>query len=126
MHDCSQVILVVDDDPDIRTALRHLLEDEGYGVTTASDGQAALECLEKMEPPCLILLDLMMPRMDGWQFLLRRENNPTLGKIPVVVVSAYADLPLAGRHEAALSKPIDMGKLLSVVRRNCDETTPVH
>ena len=81
-------ILVVDDDASVREALRELLSGEGYAVVTADDGQDALDRLGTMEPPCLILLDLRMPRVDGWEFLARRDSAGK--KTPVVLLSGMA------------------------------------
>ncbi|PLS79555.1 MAG: response regulator, partial [Chloroflexi bacterium] len=85
----SATILVVDDDSGIREALTDILEDEGYAVRSACDGQAALDLLrQQAEPPALVLLDLMMPRMNGWQFRSEQRRDPALANIPVVVISA--------------------------------------
>lgn len=115
----ARTLLVVDDDPDIREVLRLLLEADGYLVTTACDGQDAQEKLEGHERPALILLDLMMPRMDGEQFLgqLRATHN---GSIPVVVMSGHCTSEdKAARFDvsACLTKPIDLDGLLNTVHR---------
>jgi DNA-binding response OmpR family regulator len=106
---------VVDDDDDIRDALRELLEDEGYDVCTAADG---LEALAKMtaRPPCVVLLDLMMPRMNGWQVL--QEMHARHLDVPVCVVSAMKQN--APRDVVCvLAKPLDVGRLLSVIENQC-------
>src|SRR6516165_4861574 len=90
-------VLVVEDDHDVRVAVRLVLEDEGYQVDSVTDGRRALEHLERSaQLPDLILLDLMMPGMDGWDFAARLRANPRLCSIPVVVVSAFDELPPAG------------------------------
>ncbi|MEP6801309.1 MAG: response regulator [Acidobacteriota bacterium] len=110
-------VLVVDDDPGVRDAVRELLSEEGYTVVTAEDGQDALERLEAMEPPCLILLDLRMPRVDGWEFLARRDG---VGKqSPVVLLSGLAFIRDAPGVADFLAKPIRPEKLLDCVRRFC-------
>ncbi|HKA60093.1 MAG TPA: response regulator [Gemmatimonadales bacterium] len=116
-------ILLVDDDPDVRMTLRDLLEDEGFVVHTARDGHHALQVLEKINPPDLILLDYKMPNMDGRQFLSVKRRIPKLQAIPVVVLSA-ATREWSGAHlevDEILSKPIDLEMLLSAVNRICAE-----
>ena len=83
---------VVDDDPDMREALRLVLELRGYSVEEAADGQRALELLRSNPGCCLILLDLMMPGMNGWQFRKAQQEAPELAAIPVVVLSAMRDV----------------------------------
>jgi len=80
-------ILVVEDNSLTRDALVIILSAQGYEVEGAADGQEALACLERREPPGLILLDLAMPGMDGWQFLEQRQRNRGLAGIPVIVLS---------------------------------------
>ena len=111
-------ILVVDDDADLRETLELLLGDSGYGVTAVASGRAALDQLKGGERPRLILLDLMMPEMNGWQFLERARADSILGSIPVVVMTARraaGELPLPPRH--VLHKPFDSAKLLSTIAR---------
>src|SRR4051794_28574938 len=84
----SKLILVVDDDPDLRDTLGQILEDEGYSVAAASNGREALAYLRERPAPSLILLDLMMPVMDGWQFRSEQRLDSVLAKIPVLVISA--------------------------------------
>ena len=80
-------ILLIEDDDSIREITQELLESEGYGVSTAANGQAALENLAKMEPlPCLILLDLMMPVMDGLTMLEKLRLDPDYGKSAAVIL----------------------------------------
>ena len=86
-------ILVIEDDHDIRVGVRALLEDEGFRVVTVTDGRSALESLERApEPPCVILLDLMLPVMDGWRFAELLRESPRLARIPIVIMSAYDGL----------------------------------
>ncbi|MCA1582269.1 MAG: response regulator [Acidobacteria bacterium] len=110
-------ILVVDDDASVREALRDLLSGEGYAVVTADDGQDALDRLGSMDPPCLILLDLRMPRIDGWEFLARRDGPGK--KTPVVLLSGMAFIRDAPGVADFLAKPIRPDKLLDCVRRFC-------
>lgn len=117
MSDPAGHILVVDDDPGVREALREMLSEEGYSVITAEDGQDALERLGAMEPPCLILLDLKMPRVDGWEFLARRDGAGK--KTPVVLLSGMTFIRDAPGVADFLAKPIRPDKLLDCVRRFC-------
>src|SRR5262245_59582395 len=78
-------VLIIEDDPDIREALAEILEDEGYATVLAGNGREALDHLAKSEMPALILLDLMMPIMDGWQFRDEQRRSPSYAAIPVVV-----------------------------------------
>ena len=110
-------LLVVDDDADIRECLSDYLADEGYQVRTASDGLEALTLLQQERVrPCLMLLDLMMPRLNGWQVLEQMEAHPELARLAVVVVSASHQTPGA---VPMLRKPIDIQALLGLVHSHC-------
>ena len=116
----GKLILVVDDDPDLRVALGEILTDAGYEVGSAADGRQALEILRSGPKPDLILLDLMMPVMNGWQFLAQRGKDPQLARIPVVAISAVgAFVQQVEPIEAAafLRKPVALGDLLETVAR---------
>jgi CheY-like chemotaxis protein len=114
------IILVVDDDRGAMEALSDILEYEGYHVERAQNGLQALEHLHETRPcPNLIILDLLMPVMDGWEFRTRQKEDPELAKIPVLVVTAIgatAGIDAAG----VLRKPIDIDALLRAVARYCD------
>lgn len=115
-------VLVVDDDAEIRETLEEVLSDHGYAVACASNGLEALRYLRAAAPPCVILLDLMMPVMDGWEFRSHQRADPALSGIPVFVVTAGGNCEDAARKlEAAgcLRKPLALEKLLSVVRGTC-------
>ena len=112
-------ILVVDDDEAILGSLRALLESEGYGVDVAHDRREALDKLAHMEPPQLILLDLKMPIMDGWQFLSERSAAAASPKVPIVLLSGLPFIPNAPGVSDFLSKPINPSRLLDCVRRFC-------
>jgi CheY-like chemotaxis protein len=116
-------ILIVDDDRAVREMLVETLVDEGYEAAGVSDGIEALRYLhDAAEQPCVILLDLMMPRMDGWQFLHARQDFALFAAIPVVLLSARPD---AHEHAANLpvadylAKPIDFNRLLGLLRHFC-------
>ena len=113
-------LLLVEDDRDLREALCQLLNDSGYDVVCAENGREALEYLVGAPPPCVVLLDLMMPVMNGWEFRAEQSKNQRISDIPVVVVTAdgRADLKaLALGVDDYLRKPIQIDRLLDVVGR---------
>jgi two-component system, OmpR family, response regulator CpxR len=106
-------VLVVDDDEAIRQVIAEVLRDEGYDVVCAANGVQALHELHKQDHPDVMLLDLMMPVMSGWEVLEELQASDELSRIPVVVVSAMS-APGVPEH---LSKPIDIEDLLTTVAR---------
>ena len=113
-------VLVVDDEPGLRESIAYVLEDEGYAVETAANGQRAL-ALADGHTPDLVLLDLSMPVLDGWGFLRERQGRDGLARVPVVVMSATAgtgiEAALALGAEAYLPKPFDFDALVALVER---------
>jgi len=112
----APVVLVVDDDNDIRDALGETLKDEGYRVMSFQNGKEALDYLQHGGGADLILLDLMMPVMDGWTFRRELQKDPKLAAIPVIAITA------AGPHQAStiqvekvIPKPVRIDKLLDAV-----------
>lgn len=116
-----QKILVVEDVAEIRESLKDLLEISGYSVITASNGREAMDHLNQNPSPSLILLDLMMPVMNGWEFLEQREKSEKLLNIPVVVTTAAGESKLQDvkNANAVIKKPIEFATLLSWVERFC-------
>lgn len=118
-----RTVLIVDDDDDVRQLIKDILEEEGYDVLVARHGGDALAQLRTKKPaPCVILLDLMMPVMDGWEFLAEQHTDASLKAIPIVLFSAdrsmnerAAALGAAG----VLSKPVHLEDLLRVVEEHC-------
>lgn len=109
-------ILVVDDERDIRDTIAELLAEEGYAVEEAGDGAEALAKARDCHP-VVVLLDLMMPGMNGWEFRARQRGDPELASIPVIVLSALGRVP--GVDAAGyLQKPFGLEDLLSEVRRH--------
>jgi CheY-like chemotaxis protein len=121
-------ILVVEDDAGIRDALVDTLEDEGYRVTAAANGVDAFRHLQHDPRPCLILLDLMMPVMTGWEFLTRIRHQQDLATIPIVILSAVAEFQ-RGRPSFAdllmLPKPVSVDELLAVVQQTCQQQSHI-
>jgi CheY-like chemotaxis protein len=115
-------VLIVEDDADVREALVFFLQGEGYEVVEAGHGAEALQELHRNDRVGLILLDLMMPVMNGWEFRAAQTNDPRLAAIPVVIITAdhsaarkAADAGAAG----CLLKPVDLPDLLDYVGRYC-------
>ena len=114
----APLILVVDDEYDIRDLIAEALTLDGYDVNTASNGKVALQLAQENRPD-LIVLDLLMPVMSGWEFMEARRGDAELTAIPVVVVTASFDYEVQGAA-ALLRKPFDLETLLTLVARVCD------
>jgi CheY-like chemotaxis protein len=114
--DTSKFVLTVDDDPDLLEVTSFVIEQEGMAVATARNGEEALALLRTGRRPSLVLLDLMMPVMNGWEFLTEVAKDPLLREIPIVVLSAAKHVQVTGAVEV-LSKPMDLAALLRVVER---------
>ena len=127
----SRGILIVEDDSDVRAALSELLEAEGFSVEGAPDGREALARLRAAEVhPAVILLDLMMPGMDGWDFRTEQMRDPRLAAVPVVIVSASGfsreSIEAQFRPAAYVEKPIERTALLGVLRDLVGSGAPAH
>jgi CheY-like chemotaxis protein len=125
-------VLIVEDDPDTREMLTTLLTGEGFHAVAAEDGLEALHLLRTVrhrapDVPCLVLLDLKMPRLSGNEFRRAQLGDPIVATVPVAVMSGAVD---AAQHAqtlgavATLTKPIDFDALLSVVRKYCGQGRP--
>jgi CheY-like chemotaxis protein len=134
-------ILVVDDDEDVRETVAEILREEGYETQCAENGQQALQVLERAnERPELILLDLMMPVMDGWDFLFWLDERSDLRDTPVAIMSAHPSIQRAfeiakvrrgsshvrlhGGNRLLLPKPLSVLRLLSAVREVAHQSSP--
>jgi CheY-like chemotaxis protein len=115
---CS-TILIVDDDEDIRETLAELLELEGYATVKAANGAQALAKLRQEAAPCVILLDLMMPVMNGFEFLATQRADAQLAAIPVLVLSAGGTSQAALAGTEFFAKPVDLARLLSRIDHLC-------
>jgi CheY-like chemotaxis protein len=114
--DSSKFVLIVDDDPNLLEVTSFVIESEGMAVETARNGREALTLLRAGRLPGLVLLDLMMPVMSGWEFLDEVAKDPSLRQIPIVVLTAAEHVQVTGAMEV-LSKPMDLMALLRVVQR---------
>jgi len=115
----AHAILVIDDCEEIRETLRDILSEEGYRVSVAHDGAAALSQLGAGPLPDLILLDWCMPVLDGATFCAMRRRTPALAAVPVVVMSAALDTHVDTRDAVAfLAKPMDLDDVLATVERH--------
>jgi CheY-like chemotaxis protein len=117
-----RTILLVEDDADLRGAIADVLRDAGRVVVEAEDGVDGLAKLEEVARPCLVLLDLLMPRMDGFEFLRRLNERPNAHESPVLVISAHGNVAAAEHYPGVLGtlrKPFDVAKLLDLVEKHC-------
>lgn len=117
-------VLIVDDEFDIRQAVAEVLAEEGHQVLSAGDGAEALAYLREFHPN-LVLLDLMMPGMNGWEFRAAQKGDPEIRSIPVVILSAL------GREggidaDGFMQKPFDLDDLLATVQRHASGSTESH
>lgn len=118
----AATVLIVEDDEDLREDLAFVLERRGYRVASAAHGAEALERLEELDTPCLVLLDLMMPIMDGWALRSELLADPGRSSIPIVLLSARDDVAEEAERLQAVDyvgKPVDLAKLNSLVDAYC-------
>ena len=120
---CESRVMIVEDDQDIRDSLVEVIQDNSYDVLPASNGPDALEQLRNSDgKPCVILLDIMMPIMDGRQFRSVQREDPRLRDIPVIVLTAHAlaDDSFADLEPVAyMKKPVKLTELLGEIARHC-------
>jgi len=119
----KDTVVIVEDDELIRDSLLEVLEEHGYNTIGAGDGREALDKLAKLDKlPCLIVLDLMMPVMDGREFRRVQLEDPVLKAIPVVVISAFRDLDEIAKElapAAHFKKPLKLRDFLNIVQTHC-------
>ncbi|MGD9765840.1 MAG: response regulator [Candidatus Binatia bacterium] len=122
MSDERPTVLLIDDNPDIHAAVREWLRLDGFAVAHAANGLEALEKLRNGLSPCVILMDLNMPVMNGFEFREEQLRHPELSQIPVVVYSGVVDAPKNAAHlkaAACAPKPLDFHHLSVLVRQHC-------
>ena len=115
-------VLIVEDDPELREALAQALSDEGYLFSSARDGLEAIRFLRDGDQPAVILLDLSMPVVNGWEFRIHQKRTAEIADIPVVIITAghHSREEIAWLEPAdVIQKPIDLQRLLDTVRRYC-------
>jgi CheY-like chemotaxis protein len=112
MQTDAGMVMVVEDDEDIRISLKELLEDDGYNTLLAANGREALDYLEQGTKPV----------MDGWQFRREQQKNESLKKIPVAVITAAGESAAASvQAQKVILKPLDIDEVLAVVRKYCSD-----
>ena len=118
-------VLIVDDDDDFRLALASALGRAGFSIAHATDGLVAMRVLkEGSSIPCAMLIDLMMPNMDGWELIDTLRSDPALARIPSAVVSAARDTRRLPESVVTFSKPCDLGDVLRFLRTACPDSHP--
>jgi CheY-like chemotaxis protein len=125
LADHTHSVLVVDDQVESRDAVGLLLGDAGLDVRFAHDGEEALAALHGGLRPCLVIVDLMMPRMDGWEFRQRQLSDPQYASIPVVIMSGYPDAQKAAGTlgvRAVLKKPLNPNLLQVLADHHCQRS----
>jgi CheY-like chemotaxis protein len=115
----SKTILIVEDNPAVVATMKAVLELEGYTVHTATNGAEGIEKLEQIGTACVVLLDMMMPVMNGWHFLDFQRSKAAYRDIPVVVVSAFGEIARSVKPDAFIPKPVQLDALLSAVQKYC-------
>ena len=119
----NKLVMIVDDDRDVRDSVCEALEDHGYQTIGASHGKEALELLRSSAAkPCIIVLDMMMPVMDGWAFRAAQREDSTLSSIPVLVLTAHSSASETAHEMGAvgfLRKPVSLQELLTAVEQAC-------
>lgn len=116
----TSTILIVEDEADDRDAVLHFLEKEGYSALAASNGREALELISRFGLPKVMLLDLAMPEMNGWEFLDARKQNQIPDTLPIYVFSAEPASERPKGISGVLSKPVDLKAILNAIRKHCE------
>jgi CheY-like chemotaxis protein len=117
LKDHRSRVLVVDDDIDALNSMSEILQSEGFDTVCAEDGQEAWDLMHRAPQPDLVVLDLMMPKMDGWTFRMHQRRDPKLAAIPVVMVSAVSANVIDADAEAIFAKPLNLPAFIEAVKR---------
>jgi len=112
-------LLIVDDERDIRESLQEFFEEEGFSVVVAANGREALEAMSQDPPPCLVILDLIMPVMSGNEVYEVMQKDGRLASVPVII--STSDPSRAPSGVLIMKKPIDLDRMLDAVRQYCSE-----
>lgn len=114
-------VLIIDDEPNIVMVLKEILNEEGFEISTATDGITGLKLLETFPRPEILLLDLFMPGLGGREFVIKMRSNPNFCDIPVILITgaipSIQDYPPEGSYQEVIGKPFDILEVISVVRR---------
>jgi CheY-like chemotaxis protein len=120
---CTKTVAIIEDDVGIRDSIAEVLKEEGYRVVAADHGRDALDQLTQQSGrPCVILLDLMMPVMDGWAFRAEQKRHPSLDSVPVIIMTADGNAKAKAQALGAqghMSKPVDLERLLEAIEQYC-------
>jgi CheY-like chemotaxis protein len=111
------MILIVDDEADIRDSLQEFFEDEGFAVATAANGEEGLARLRAGPLPCIIILDLLMPVLDGNEMYQHMQSDPALARVPVII--STSDPRRAPSGVPIMKKPVSLLRLLASVKEHC-------
>lgn len=128
-HAASGLVVILEDDQGIREALQACIELEGYIVRTAANGDEAFALLKELKEPCLILTDLMMPGMNGYEFIELASKTHTIASIPIVIVSASPNESVlkvmsdSGKIKGFVKKPVDLDYMLALVHKHCNSSS---
>lgn len=115
----KHTVLLVEDESDLREMIQEALELSGYAVVAVGDGQAALDAIPSIERICLVVLDLLMPGMNGWDFCEHARKRPELASVPIVIHSSATNVVPEG-VAAVVRKPVKLAQLLSIVGEYCE------
>jgi CheY-like chemotaxis protein len=118
MNDRKKIVLIVEDEEDLREFFQESLSSFGYEVFTSSNGKAALECLQAGLIPDVIISDLMMPEMNGWEFAQALRDSATFNQIPLIIVSALIDKSPPENSRCCLAKPFKLNELLQTIEKH--------
>jgi CheY-like chemotaxis protein len=115
----SKTILIIEDNAAVVNTMKSVLELEGYTVHAASNGEEGIAALKRIGTACVVLLDMMMPVMNGWHFLDFQRSRPEYADIPVIVISAFGEIARSVKPQEYIPKPVKLDLLLTTVQKYC-------